>query len=223
MNTERHNSRLLAFDAFGTIVHYTPSNSSKSAYETLMQEAGIPAKYRRNWRTFLMTHNETESDLRSYIANTYGTISKETRNNFTEGLQKEVDSMQFFLDAPQCLRELAAVWYRLTIISNVAQPFGNRLIELLAENNLTSIIDPAKVILSHNVGIMKPDLKIFNHTAKVHDVPLESIHMIGDSQANDIVWARDAGMQATHIVRNGRDTQREHIKTLNELSTVLNS
>ena len=85
----------------------------------------------------------------------------------------------------------------------------------------------ACVVLSEEIGIRKPDLRIFYHaTDLLHVQPLECLY-VGDSYATDIVGAKAAGMQACWLNRESLepdniDVQADFVITnLMELSEIL--
>jgi len=52
------------------------------------------------------------------------------------------------------------------------------------------------IVLSEEIGIRKPDPRIFHHTANLLQIqPFECLY-VGDSYRNDVVGAKSAGMQA---------------------------
>lgn len=66
-----------------------------------------------------------------------------------------------------------------------------------------------EVVISGEVGVIKPDRAIFALAAERLGRPLEQGWMIGDNPVSDIGGARDAGLR-TIWLRLGRDWQPEH-------------
>jgi len=112
--------------------------------------------------------------------------------------------------------------YRLGIISN---NYGN----LDAICRQTGLSDFIKVMVdSAQVGVSKPDTRIFYAALEALDVLPEAAVMVGDSLARDVRGARNVGMRAVWLM--GRRTCRPPadpacaiISTLAELPKVLSS
>jgi FMN phosphatase YigB (HAD superfamily) len=89
--------------------------------------------------------------------------------------------------------------FRLALVSNGAwKRFTDRL---LRENGLSDVFDP--VVVSEDVGMRKPDPRIFEVVVSSWDVNAGAIVMIGDDPCVDIEGAKAAGLR-TIWFRNGR-------------------
>ena len=62
---------------------------------------------------------------------------------------------------------------------------------------LTPLFDV--IVLSGEVGVHKPDLRVFNHATKQLGVANEDCVFVGDNADADIVGALNAGMEAVWI------------------------
>ncbi|MFC2035775.1 HAD family hydrolase [Chloroflexota bacterium] len=84
------------------------------------------------------------------------------------------------------------------------------------------------VVLSEEIGIRKPDSRIFQHTADLLKVGLSECLYIGDSYSNDVVGAKTAGMKACWFKRESADAEGWGIQpdfvinSLGELINILN-
>ncbi|WP_414840922.1 HAD family hydrolase [Enterococcus saccharolyticus] len=58
-----------------------------------------------------------------------------------------------------------------------------------------------QIFISSQVGIAKPDVRLFRHVEQAMSLVPEETTYIGDSYANDIVGAKDAGWQAIWLNR----------------------
>lgn len=91
------------------------------------------------------------------------------------------------------LGALDGLGLKLGIISN----WDERLVPLLDELGLSGYFDA--IVVSHQIGAIKPDRRIFHHAAeKLGVVPGAVIH-VGDSEIEDIRGATQAGFQALWI------------------------
>lgn len=115
------------------------------------------------------------------------------------------------VDAPvegavRLVRELSGK-YQLGAVSNGLPDVQYRKLESLGLRHLFSCI-----ILSEEVGIRKPDPRIFLKAAHIlHMLPRQCLY-IGDTYASDIVGAKNAGMQACWFNRAQLLPQNEQIK-----------
>ena len=61
------------------------------------------------------------------------------------------------------------------------------------------------IIISEEVGIRKPNLRIFQHAADLLEVEVSECLYVGDSYANDVVGAKSAVMQSCWFKRDLKD------------------
>lgn len=104
---------------------------------------------------------------------------------------------------------------RVGIISN----WDSRLRSLLSGLGLDDVL--CDVVSSADVGLHKPDPRIFELACRRMDVlPAESAH-VGDHHYADILGASAVGMTAVMIDRHGMESEREPIRSLDELEHAL--
>lgn len=120
-------------------------------------------------------------------------------------------------DAPDALARLRAQGLRLVVVSNA----DGRLTELLEHTGLAAHVDAA--IDSHDVGVEKPDPRIFEIAlGRVGGRPEEAAH-VGDVYHIDVLGARAAGVTPVLIdpldLQPGADCLR--IRSLTELADRL--
>lgn len=89
--------------------------------------------------------------------------------------------------------------FPLGVVSNGLPDVQYIKLETLAIRHLFDCI-----VLSEELGIRKPDAKIFWHAADLLDVAPGDCLYVGDSYANDIVGAKQAGMRACWFNPGGR-------------------
>jgi putative hydrolase of the HAD superfamily len=98
------------------------------------------------------------------------------------------------------IRRLAETGVRLGIVSNADGMMGARLAELeLCQVGPGIGVEVECVIDSGNVGVMKPDRRIFDAALDVMGVDAASVWYVGDMPAIDVVGARRAGLHAVVI------------------------
>ena len=92
-------------------------------------------------------------------------------------------------EAPAMLRALAAMGYRLAVISNI---ISRRLVVVkLAEYGIARYFDP--ILTSSNFGWRKPNERIFLECARLVGLPPANCAYVGDTISRDVIGARRAG------------------------------
>lgn len=103
--------------------------------------------------------------------------------------------------AVELLRHLKSKGYRIGILSNGFKEVQYRKIKTA---EIERYIDC--IVLSDDIGINKPDRRIYDHAlSKTGGIPQRTI-MIGDNPATDIDGAIRAGWHAIHFNRDGAST-----------------
>ncbi len=98
-------------------------------------------------------------------------------------------------DVRHCLETLAAAKYRLGVIAN--QPSAVR--EAMRRDGIESYFDVWGV--SDDLGIDKPDPRIFAHALEAAGVEPSRAAMVGDRLDYDVRPAKQAGMRAVWVLR----------------------
>jgi beta-phosphoglucomutase len=108
---------------------------------------------------------------------------------------------RLFDDSLPALEELQELGLQLGVLSN----FGLDLRDLLQGFGLMSFFD--FVVVSAEVGLAKPDRRIFDLVVERAGVPRERLLYVGDHLGDDIEGARGAGLDAVLIDRGGRQQE----------------
>ncbi len=115
-----------------------------------------------------------------------------------EALAQKKEFRSMYPDVVPTLEELRRSGYLVGLISN-AHPDLRKLLNLF---DLLAYFDA--LIISGEVGLMKPDSKIFRRGLDALDVgPAEALH-VGDDPVVDYEGAMRAGLQAILVDRRGR-------------------
>ena len=111
-------------------------------------------------------------------------------------------------DASRSFRAIRAADLRVGLISNIWRPYEHG-----ARRVLPSIFcgpleaDPR--VFSYEVGIMKPDVRIYRHALAVAGEPARNAVMIGDSYKNDIAPALSLGMRTVWLLHRPSEESAE--------------
>jgi putative hydrolase of the HAD superfamily len=128
---------------------------------------------------------------------------------------------RFYDDVEPVLKELRGRGLRLGVVSN----WDTRLKRIGSGLGLDRLVD--FMVISAEVGVRKPDPRIFREALRRAGVrPEEALH-VGDLPDEDVEGARRAGVRAVLIDRQKRITAREGVagvpvvQSLSELSALL--
>lgn len=98
--------------------------------------------------------------------------------------------------AKEVLEELRAHAYNLTIVSN---GFRDVQYDKLRNSGLIHYFDT--IVLSEEVGFMKPDPRFFQYALDKNAVAAKDVLLVGDNYEADIVGARQMGIEALYFDR----------------------
>jgi putative hydrolase of the HAD superfamily len=140
----------------------------------------------------------------------------EADNIFQSYLEAYERNWSIFPDVKPCLEQLSGI--ELGIISNGDSSQQRQ--KLIA----TEILDRfSVVIISEDVGISKPDEKIFLEACRIAKVSPSECWHVGDNLEADYKGSQSAGLKGIWLNRNGMDSTNgvKSIKSLSELTRVI--
>ncbi len=108
-----------------------------------------------------------------------------------------VSHLKLFPEVPEVLAALRGR-FRLGIISNGPSDLQRYKLKLF---DLEREFDP--IVISGEVGVAKPDQKIFRYALERAGVSAEEALYVGDSPVYDVVGAKGAGMMMAWVNRSG--------------------
>jgi putative hydrolase of the HAD superfamily len=194
----------ITFDVGGTLIEPWPSVGEVYAAvaathgfslspQTLNRQFRAAWKQRRDFR-------HRRSDWAQVVDETFaGTIPPDASNRLFHELYdrfRAPDVWRVFDDVRPTLRELRGRGCKLGIISN----WDERLRPLLEDLNLAASFEV--IIISNEVGHLKPAQAIFAEAARRLEMPAAAILHVGDTMAEDIEGAQAAGMNAVWLDRS---------------------
>ena len=148
-------------------------------------------------------------------------------DSWFDGYRKEYEAAWMLHDdAASCLIGLRAYGAKLGIITNGELTFQREKIEKMG---LTLLIDD--VVASGELGIAKPDRRIFEHACARFEVTTSDAVYVGDRLHTDAIGAALAGLQGVWLNRSGDITAADEaaatasgvviIRSLDELIPLL--
>jgi HAD superfamily hydrolase (TIGR01549 family) len=140
------------------------------------------------------------------VAANFGiTVTPAMVEQFVKVINEESMCSSIFFDAKRFLKTSKARGYKLVLASNL-WPFPVKC--MFQEDNLGKYFDESLRAYSYREGVSKPDKSFFHKTLVRAQSPASRCFMIGDHLENDILAARDAGIETTCLIdRNGKYSQ----------------
>ncbi len=148
----------------------------------------VEACWAESWREYLQTYVEECG------------VARDQRDEAHLHLDSEFADAALWVDpvpgSREGLRALADVGVRLGIVSNADGMMGSRLAQLgICQVGPGLSVNIECVVDSGNVGVMKPDPRIFHAAVDLLGVDPEQVWYVGDMPAIDVVGARRAGIR----------------------------
>lgn len=127
------------------------------------------------------------------------------------------NSLGVFPEVPEVLRMLRKAGYPVSIISNWQCGLENFCHEL----GIADAVD--HIVASAEIGIAKPDARVFRNVCGRMGISCDRVLHVGDSFVDDVEGGRSAGMQVIMIQRDGelQYSNTPTIRSLNQLTEVL--
>jgi HAD superfamily hydrolase (TIGR01549 family) len=219
----------VTFDHYNTLQYSTTENQEDIIYpiirslktridldeERFLEEyAEQDKRYRRNERETYVETTLDELVLRALLDSGHSDgLEEKVKASVDHGLRTR--RLTWYPDAEETLLRLKDLGYRLGLISNTHW-------RLLPERRreLQPFFDA--ITLSYEHGYMKPHPSIF-HAAlmRLGVEPGNSLH-VGDHPVADVWGARNAGMRAAYLKRDGEDAEADVVvQRLSELTRYL--
>lgn len=105
--------------------------------------------------------------------------------------------IEIFPGVPDLLRSIRALGMRSVLVSNAVTRDGELYLRDFADFGLGEYLDAA--ITSIDVGFLKPHPAIFAAALQAAGCPSEQCAMVGNSEVNDIIPAKELGMFAVRV------------------------
>lgn len=177
--------KAVIFDVFGTLLRSVRPNGP---YVKLSRQ--IPSVNFLVKRHEMMTTDRPFEDYLSELpAGTDGW-------DLLDDLQAELDAITPFEDVAAYIDVLKWRGYRVAVCSNLAQAYGDKVRELLP--------DVERHFLSYEIGLIKPDPRIYAHVAAELGLEASECLFAGDSEKSDVRGPAIAGMNSMKIDRSWR-------------------
>lgn len=216
----------VAFDAVGTLIYPEPSVSR--AYWQIGQRFGTRMTLEAVSAAFHVAFNKFASGVRK----DFSTSEVEERERWRLIVQ---DTLPDVIDPTACFDELHAhfakptAWRSFPDVAETLQALTQRGIQIVVASNFDERLHPVcdelpelkllqRRIISASIGWHKPSPQFYDHLVREAECPPEQILMVGDDWLNDVVSAREAGLQAVLIDRKRPAESQDVITDLRHLT-----
>ncbi len=203
--------RAVTFDCWGTLIqdsHFEPSAAVRIA--ALIEASGgrlgeesAKALYDRAWRehhtSWVDGKQYGSPGIAKYCVTDLGVDDPLVCDRLTEafedaGRHGHVEALE---GAPETLRVLREAGIRTALVCDTGLTPGRVVREFLADHGLLENLEFCA--FSNEVGVPKPDARIFHAALKaIESKPDETVH-VGDLLRTDVEGARDIGMKTVRI------------------------
>lgn len=182
-------TKAILLDAFGTLCEIRERHNP---YKPILKSwpLGLAAAFQ-----VIMTRDATPAELAEEAG-----LSEQVAQKIDANISAEIASMRLFPEVAETLARLKKSGMKWGIISNLAPPYAQRLLDLLP-------IAPDACIWSFNVGYRKPEKAIYDCACTALDLTASDILIVGDSYENDFNAPRQFGMQAKFLSREAKQVR----------------
>lgn len=194
------------FDLYDTLI--TIENARRTHYKLFNDLNLCASEITAARREYLTTNHHL-----STIARRLRPKTKLDLAYYEELIQQEVLRAKAFEEVPTVLLELKK-HHDLTVISNLATPYRDAFYNL----GLNEYID--HVFFSCDLGMIKPEKKIYEYALQEIGISAKRVLMVGDSLRNDVQAPISCGIQALLLDRFEKSDYRHRISSLNELLNI---
>ena len=202
------NIKAVVFDLYGTLIHLTDETKP---YARLFVDLGLqtPKKFGQSLRIAL---TEDFEDLASLVRR----IKPDTQINlepYQQELEDEQASISLYPKTREVLTKLKEQKIKLGLISNLASPYKKPFFDL----KLNEYFD--EILFSCEIGLIKPNKKIYQKMIERFTINPNQVLMIGDKVPADVYGPKSIGMNAVHLDRTNNSTN--SISSLEEVFQYL--
>ncbi len=195
--------RGVLFDAFGTLCRI---ESPRRPYRSILKRW---AQGTANCYQALLTRDASLAEFAERAG-----LSREELDRLEADVAEETGSMRLFPEVPLTLQTLRAHGVKIGVVSNLAQPYGPPLLDLLP-------FAPDVRAFSYEVGAYKPQEAIYRQAWEGLGCTPGELLMVGDSQQNDYLAPRELGLHALWLNRKAGSLEGENGHVVHTLQGIL--
>lgn len=172
------------------------------------------------WRRTIHMEGK-EVDSHEFFNHALGILGHSTGRDTTDELEMyvyESSETEWLADLETLLSSLSEN-YKLALLSNAWLEAPRQILRDKGYGRWFDVM-----VCSYDIGIPKPDPRIFQHTLSLLDVEASEAVMIGDSIKADIKGAINAGLKAVWVDNEGKgEWKGRTVRTISELPDLIRS
>jgi FMN phosphatase YigB (HAD superfamily) len=187
--------KLIVFDLMNTLAF---KNVNYSVTDTLHEISDLPISRQKFAKmmersTEIQKWRSKKSAYKNLCIN-LGLQPTESNIKLLLKIKDRADSkVKLFDFTLKLLKKIRKQGYKIGLITN-NNVFQKKYVQ---KTSILNFVDYP--LFSHQVGVVKPDLRIFRKMIKISDCKAGDILMIGDSLTDDIIPARKLGMKTIYF------------------------
>lgn len=234
--------KAVIFDFHFTIAHFYPSRGI--IYRSIFNKYGFNAPpkkitkaFAKTWKKFdgailsnILAKQKTEASMEKWWLNFHIKMFNElglNNNKKSKLIHEDISKIiysdpkvyQIYSDVLRILPFLKKQGIKLAIITNSHKSI-KKVIEHLCLNKYFD-----QIVISCEVGLSKPDPKIFTYTARKIGVDPKDVIFIGDSYHTDVIGAKKAGCDIAIIDRKNNHEKKKfdciYLNNLTQLKSLI--
>ena len=199
--------KAVIFDLYGTLIY----NQDTNPYLRLFFELGLSPEEMKRARRIAMS--EDFNDLSGLVKRIKPDATALNLQAYEEEVTADVASAVLFPETRKVLEELQKRELKIGLISNLATPYKKSFFNLELEEYFDL------VLFSCEVGLYKPDLRVYQRMLSNLECEAPHTLMIGDKKHCDVDPPKALEMQAMLIDRSSK--QKPSLQSLEEIFRYL--
>ncbi len=209
--------KAVLFDFWGTIVQQGEYSPLKQTYQLMRPRMHFGTFVEKFERVAMTKPFDDQNQMYNAAFEEFGMQPKDWIIEKLVGVwNKNKLLAQPYPETMKVLEELKKKGIKLALIANTFQSSVDGLLEKFGMDKLFDV-----VCFSCDIGYIKTDIEMINHTLAQLGVSKEEAVMVGDSMQTDIVGAEKAGVFPVLIDRKGTREYTNKIASLTELDKFL--
>ncbi len=182
--------KLIAFDLWKTLVHKeastkkmlekTGSNIPHEKFVKIFEESVETEMWKSEYEAYKNLCGRMDVELTDYNIDLLRKIRSEAEDN-----------LKIYDHSVPMVKKLRGMGYKIGVISN-SSVFG--IEKVRKKTDLLNYVDYP--LFSYEIGLIKPDLRIFQELLRRADCKPQEAVMVGDNPTDDVIPARSIGMNA---------------------------
>ncbi|MBM5570534.1 MULTISPECIES: HAD family hydrolase [Deefgea] len=162
----------VVFDVFGTLLEIGKQHHPYLSLMKYLRAHGRPPQ--TDDSRFILTFDGSIAELAAHFD---ATVPADQLAEYDTALEADLNNISCFSDVAATFTALRLRGCRIAICSNLAQPYGSKVMELLPSADVYA--------MSYELGCIKPEPQIYQYVLDKLNLPANECIFIGDSEYAD--------------------------------------